>query len=192
MLFFSLRFHQVNFNEAAYKSKQMMSKSSKERATGSSAGYFDTQFKLLPGSYVDPISMRRKARMEEKKKNIVTKPFVTMYRPRDPYVELFSDRQERVSISFSEGRGSFYGTLGGAIRDLDPTKSKYREKPKPVVEKSNFKVSPSKKGTGYGYVPPDSIIPRLSPSLSLVIPIWESVKMLPMRTRTEPTITMPP
>ena len=50
------------------------------------AGYFDTQFKLLPGSYVDPISMRRKARMEEKKKNIVTKPFVTMYRPRDPYV----------------------------------------------------------------------------------------------------------
>ncbi|CAF4523257.1 unnamed protein product, partial [Rotaria magnacalcarata] len=72
------------FNEAAYKSKQIMSKSSKQRATGSLAGYFDTQFKLLPGSYVDPISMRRKARMEEKKKNIVSKPFVTMFRPKDP------------------------------------------------------------------------------------------------------------
>ena len=83
--FFSNRFFfKVNFNEAAYKSKQMMSKSSKERSTGSLAGYFDTQFKLLPGSYVDPISMRRKARIEEKKKNIVNKPFVTMYRPRDP------------------------------------------------------------------------------------------------------------
>ena len=165
--FFFFFCNQVNFNEAAYKSKQMMSKSSKERATGSSAGYFDTQFKLLPGSYVDPISMRRKARMEEKKKNIVTKPFVTMYRPRDPYVELFFDRLEHISFSCSEGRGSFYGTLGGAIRDLDPTKPKYREKPKPVVEKSNFKVSPSKKGTGYGYVSPNSVIPRSSSSLTL-------------------------
>lgn len=82
-------FHlKVNFNEAAYKNKQMMSKSSKERATGSLAGYFDTQFKLLPGSYIDPISMRRRARIEEKKKNIVNKPFVTMYRPKDPYVTI--------------------------------------------------------------------------------------------------------
>ena len=30
---------EVNFNEAAYKNKQMMSKCSKERATGSMAGY---------------------------------------------------------------------------------------------------------------------------------------------------------
>jgi hypothetical protein len=87
----NLNFHsllfQVSFNEAAYKKKQMMSKSSKERATGSLAGYFDNQFKLLPGSYIDPISMRRKARLEEKKKNIVNKPFITMYRPKDPYVK---------------------------------------------------------------------------------------------------------
>lgn len=76
----------VSFNEAAYKNKQMMSKCSKERSTGSMAGYFDTEFKILPASYVDPISLRRKARIEEKKKNIVNKPFVTMYRPRDPYV----------------------------------------------------------------------------------------------------------
>jgi len=62
-----------------------MSKSSKQRSTGSLAGYFDTEFKLLSGAYLDPISMRRKARIEQKKKNIVTKPFVTMYRPKDPY-----------------------------------------------------------------------------------------------------------
>lgn len=62
----------------------MLTKSSKQRSTGSLAGYFDPQFKLLPGSYVDPIAMRRRARIEEKKKNIVSKPFVTMYRPKDP------------------------------------------------------------------------------------------------------------
>ena len=75
---------EVNFNEAAYKNKQMMSKCSKERATGSMAGYFETEFKILAGAYVDPISLRRQARLEEKKKNIVTKPFVSMYRARDP------------------------------------------------------------------------------------------------------------
>lgn len=70
-----------------------MSKSSKDRSTGSMSGYFDTQFKLLPGSYIDPISMRRKARLEEKKKNIVPKPFVTMYRARDPLVKTRSINQ---------------------------------------------------------------------------------------------------
>ncbi|CAF4873541.1 unnamed protein product [Rotaria socialis] len=72
------------FNEAANKNKQMMSKSSKERSTGSMAGYFDKDYKILPASYVDPVSLRRKARLEEKKKNIVTKPFVSMYRARSP------------------------------------------------------------------------------------------------------------
>lgn len=62
----------------------MMSKCSKDRATGSMAGYFDTEFKILSGSYIDPISLRRQARLEEKKKNIVNKPFVSMYRARDP------------------------------------------------------------------------------------------------------------
>ncbi|CAF1195611.1 unnamed protein product [Rotaria sordida] len=124
----------VNFNEAAYKNKQIMTRCSKQRSTGSLAGYFDTQFKLLPGSYIDPISMRRKARNEAKKKNIVNKPFVTMYQPQDP-----------------EGLGSFYGTIGGAIKDVDPTKAKYREQTKPPSEKPNFKVNPPKKGTGYGY-----------------------------------------
>jgi hypothetical protein len=80
-------FFEVTFNEAAYKNKQMMSKCSKDRSTGSMAGYFDNEFKALTGSYVDPVSMRRQARIEEKKKNIVTKPFVSMYRPRDPYVK---------------------------------------------------------------------------------------------------------
>ena len=51
---------------------------------------------------------------------------------------------------FREGRGSFYGTLGGPIKDLDPTKPKYRAISKPPAEKSNFKVNPSRKGTGYG------------------------------------------
>jgi len=78
----------------------MLSKSSKQRSTGSLAGYFDTQFKLLPGSYIDPISMRRRARIEEKKKNIVNKPFVSMYRPKDPYVKkhLFSWKFKSISI----------------------------------------------------------------------------------------------
>ncbi len=50
-----------------------------------------------------------------------------------------------------EGLGSFYGTIGGAIKDTDPTKAKYRDQTKPPSEKSNFKVNPPKKGTGYGY-----------------------------------------
>lgn len=65
-----------------------MTKCSKQRTTGSLAGYFDQQYKLLPGSYIDPISMRRRARIEEKKKNITNKPFVTMFRPKDPYVTI--------------------------------------------------------------------------------------------------------
>jgi len=65
----------------------MLTKGSKERTTGSMAGYFETEFKILSGSYIDPISMRRRARIEEKKKNIVTKPFVSMYRAKDPYVK---------------------------------------------------------------------------------------------------------
>jgi len=48
--------------------------------------------------------------------------------------------------------GSFYGTIGGAIKDTDPTKAKYHDRVKPPSEKTNFKVNPSKKGTGYGYV----------------------------------------
>jgi len=120
-----------SFNEAAYKQKQMLSRGSKERSTGSLAGYFDKEFKILPGSYVDPISMRRKMRLKEKEKNIVNKPFVTMYRTRSP-----------------EGLGSFFGTFQGPIKDIDPTKSKYREKSKYEAEQINFKVNPSKKGTG--------------------------------------------
>ncbi len=85
MLFFFLLL-KVNFNEAAYKNKQMLTKCSKERSTGSMAGYFDNEFKILSSTYIDPISMRRQARIEEKKKNIVPKPFITMYRPKDPYV----------------------------------------------------------------------------------------------------------
>jgi len=47
--------------------------------------------------------------------------------------------------------GSSYGTIGGIVKDTDPTKAKYRERVKPPAEKTNFKVNPSKKGTGYGY-----------------------------------------
>ena len=55
-------------------------------------------------------------------------------------------------IYCSEGLGSFYGTIGGDIKDIDPTKPKYRERTKPPIEKANFKTNPLKKGTGYGYV----------------------------------------
>jgi len=47
--------------------------------------------------------------------------------------------------------GSSYGTIGGVIKDIDPTKPKYHERTKPPSEKLNFKVNPPKKGTGYGY-----------------------------------------
>ncbi|CAF4707589.1 unnamed protein product, partial [Rotaria magnacalcarata] len=50
-----------------------------------------------------------------------------------------------------EGLGSFFGTIGGPVKDTDPAKSKYREKTKPPSEKANFKVNPPKKGTGFGY-----------------------------------------
>ena len=66
----------------------MLSKGSKERSTGSLAGYFDNEFKIYPGSYIENLSLRRKARLEEKKKNIVSKPFISMFRARDPYVKL--------------------------------------------------------------------------------------------------------
>ena len=75
-----------------------MSKSSKERSTGSMAGYFETEFKPLRASYIDPISMRRQARNEEKKRNIVSRPFVTMSRAKDPYVI----RRENELSSFSK------------------------------------------------------------------------------------------
>lgn len=56
-----------------------------------------------------------------------------------------------LAIRFSEGLGSFYGTIGGTVKDTDPTKAKYREQAKPPAEKANVKVNPAKKGTGYGY-----------------------------------------
>lgn len=55
-------------------------------------------------------------------------------------------------VFYREGLGSFYGTLGGPIKDPDPNKPKYRERTKPPSEKANFKVNPAKKGTGYGYI----------------------------------------
>ena len=51
-----------------------------------------------------------------------------------------------------EGLGSFFGTIGGPVKDTDPTKPKYRERTVPPHEKSNFKIIPPKQGTGYGYV----------------------------------------
>jgi hypothetical protein len=75
-----------------------------------------------------------------------------MYRPKDPYVQKLILLNWNQFLCCREGRGSFYGTIGGAIKDVDPTKAKYREETKPPKEKSNFKTNPSKKGTGYGYI----------------------------------------
>ena len=66
--------------------------------------------------------------------------------------------------SSSEGLGSFFGTIGGPVRDNDPTKAKYRDRVKPPTEKPNVKANPGKKGSGYGY---SSSIIRLSLHLSL-------------------------
>lgn len=75
--------------------------------------------------------------------------------------------QEYHLVISREGQGSFFGTIGGAIRDLDPSKAKYREAEKPPKEKSNFKVNPSKRGTGYGYVFIHSLLFRSFFSLQL-------------------------
>ena len=92
-----------------------MSKCSKERATGSLAGYFDTEFKILRGTYVDPISMRRQARIEAKKKNIVNKPFVSMYRPKDPY-------DEKLENFFAKNVDLFiYLLVKAKVRSLEPS-----------------------------------------------------------------------
>lgn len=55
-------------------------------------------------------------------------------------------------VFFREGLGSFFGTVGGPIKDPDPAKPKYRERTKPAPEKMTFKIKPPKKGTGYGYI----------------------------------------
>lgn len=122
-----------NFNEAAYKGKQMLPGPVKDKVTGLQDGYFDKQFPRIfdKESYSDPIGNRRRERMEAAKKNLTNKPFITFQGEKKP-----------------EGLGSLFGTFAGKVEHFSgkPREGKPAEKEKP-----NVKTNPSKKGTGYGY-----------------------------------------
>ena len=53
----------------------------KDKSTGLQDGYFTKPFPRVfeKEAYSDPISMRRKARVEEAKKNITNKPFINFH-----------------------------------------------------------------------------------------------------------------
>ncbi|RNA17476.1 hypothetical protein BpHYR1_024365 [Brachionus plicatilis] len=121
------------FNEAAGKGKQILPGPIKDRSTGLQDGYFTKPFPRVfeKEAYSDPISLRRKERILEKKKNITDKPFITFYGEKKP-----------------DGLGSYTGTFGGRVDYFSP---KDKEKKSYEPQKPNVKTNPSKKGTGYGY-----------------------------------------
>ncbi len=75
----------VNFNEAAYKGKQMLSHNSKDRSTALQDGYFTKHFARVfdKESYSDPIGTRRRKRVLEAKR-IIGKPFITFHGEKQP------------------------------------------------------------------------------------------------------------
>ncbi|KAI8818607.1 uncharacterized protein EV422DRAFT_559569 [Fimicolochytrium jonesii] len=91
-------------------------------------------------SYTDPVSLRRRWRIQAKEKNIVPNPFRPSNVPPTP-----------------SGKGSFYGTFAqqwpierkneGSIPSFTAT----RESARGLPPKKNFLTNPPKKGTGYGY-----------------------------------------
>lgn len=121
------------FNEQANKGKQMLPGPVKDRVTALQDGYFTKPFARVfdKESYSDPISLRRRARVDESKKNVTNKPFITFRGPIEP-----------------EGLGSNYGTFTG---NTEYFSGKTREGKPRESEKPNVKTNPSKKGTGYGY-----------------------------------------
>ena len=58
----------------------------KERVTGTQDGYFSKNFVRVfeKEAYSDPVGTRRRARMENAKKNISTKPFITFQGEKKP------------------------------------------------------------------------------------------------------------
>lgn len=58
----------------------------KDRVTGLQDGYFTKPFPRVfeKEAYSDPISLRRKERILEKKKNITDKPFITFHGEKKP------------------------------------------------------------------------------------------------------------
>ena len=76
----------VNFNDAAYKGKQLLPGPVKDRVTGLQDGYFTKQFPRVfeKEAYSDPIGRRRRERVEALKKNVVNKPFITFHGEKNP------------------------------------------------------------------------------------------------------------
>ena len=58
----------------------------KDRATGLQDGYFNKEFPRVfeKEAYSDPVGTRRRHRMQEAKKNITTKPFITFQGEKKP------------------------------------------------------------------------------------------------------------
>lgn len=121
------------FNEAAGKGKQMLPGGSKAMS-GTQAGYFDTKYmRVLEGeAYTDAIKNRRINRINNMKKNIVSKPWLP------------SNFTKRPS-----GVGNNYGTFSGAHNSFSP--NLVQSKPYKAPGR-NFTTTPGKKGTGYGYI----------------------------------------
>jgi hypothetical protein len=127
---------------ARHQGKQFTTSPSKRGKVGDKV-FFDG-FKPLyeKEKFEDPGTQEKVYAKEQKKKNIVPKPFA----PSSP-----SKR--------NTGLGGYYGTIGGTYEhQVEYEAQKKGDKPKPVEhEKRNFVTSPSKKGT-YG-VPHSTIGP---------------------------------
>ncbi|XP_012880602.1 PREDICTED: UPF0602 protein C4orf47 homolog [Dipodomys ordii] len=119
------------FNEAATKNRQMLPGGSKA-ISALQAGYFDPQFsRIFEGEgYINMNQVRRRAMMEEAKKNI-TRAFIPSSGGKKPC-----------------GLGSYYGTIGGPIPFFS-AQAKPKDKYEPPGK--NLYTNPGKKGTGYGY-----------------------------------------
>lgn len=121
-----------NFNDTAYKGRQMLPGGSKSKSS-LQAGYFDKTFnRIMQGEgYSDPLKKRRQDRLEKSKQDL-SKPFMPSHAGKEP-----------------SGLGSHYGTFTGPVAEFSPlekTKDAY------VPPGKNIMTNPSKKGTGYGYV----------------------------------------
>lgn len=124
--------HEKPFNGAAYKGKQIIPTGSKTRSA-LQAGYFESSFKRImeKEAYSDPMKQRRQQRLKESEKNI-SKAFLPNSCTKRPC-----------------GLGSHYGTFSGPLNAFSPSTRNAKEY---VTPGKNFVTTPTKKGTGYGYV----------------------------------------
>ncbi|XP_076458537.1 cilia-and flagella-associated protein 96-like [Babylonia areolata] len=120
----------LNFNEAASVGKQLLPGGSKMNSA-LQHGYFEPKFnRVFEGeAYSEPVSIRRRYRMEQRKKDI-GKPFLPANGPKTTC-----------------GLGNYYGTIGGPVEHFSPVARAMTPTRAPG---RNFFTNPGKHGTGYG------------------------------------------